>query len=81
MEDELCTLCTRPAPARPARVRSRVSHAPQRTATAPCVHGVRARSYMFNTAPNFRTERVQIAVWNSDAVKYPSYVDVLYAPG
>ncbi len=36
---------------------------------------------MFNTAPNFRTERVAVSVWNTDAVTHPSYVDVLYAPG
>jgi hypothetical protein len=36
---------------------------------------------MFNTEPAFSTHRISAAVWKDLTTLWPSYVDVLYAPG
>ncbi|KAJ9521401.1 hypothetical protein QJQ45_001221 [Haematococcus lacustris] len=38
-------------------------------------------AFMFNTEPGFQRQRVSVGVWTDPAVRWPAYVDVLYAPG
>jgi hypothetical protein len=38
-------------------------------------------SYMFNTQPNFASQRVAVGVWTDANTQWQSYVDVLYSTG